>query len=106
MTTCERCGDVELNPSELELRICSQPERSVYAFHCPSCRISTIKPAADQRVVALLRSVGVQSVGWGIPAELLEPREGDPITSDDIIDLMLELDDPQWIDRLTAVSSR
>jgi predicted RNA-binding Zn-ribbon protein involved in translation (DUF1610 family) len=101
-TTCRTCGDVELAPTQLELRVCSVPERSVYAFNCPSCGISVLKPAADPRVITLLRSVGVPTVGWEIPAEILEPREGDPITNDDILDLMLALDDPNFIERLAA----
>ena len=101
-TTCERCGDIELTPSQLELRICSAPDRSVYAFTCPSCATSVIKPAADPRIITLLRSVGVPSVGWAIPAEVDEPREGPAINSDDLIDLMLQLDQPDWFDRLTS----
>lgn len=104
-TTCGSCGDIELAPSQLELRICSIPERSVYAFTCPSCTTSVIKPAADPRVVTLLRSVGVQSVGWEIPAEAFEERDGDPISNDDILDLMLALEDPTWMDQLTAARS-
>jgi len=104
-TTCGLCGDVELNPAQLELRICSVQDRSVYAFDCPSCQASVIKPAADPRVITLLRSVGVQCVDWEIPAEALEPREGAPISNDDILDLMLALEDPSWMDRLTAASS-
>ena len=104
-TTCESCGDIELTPSDLELRICSTPGRSVYAFTCPSCSTSVIKPAADPRIITLLRSVGVQSVGWVIPAEIDEPREGPTLTSDDLIDLMLLLDQPDWFDRLTAQST-
>lgn len=101
-TTCGTCGDIELSPSQLELRVCSVPERSVYAFECPSCRTAVLKPAADPRVITLLRSVGVPTVGWEIPAEILEPREGDPITNDDILDLILALEDPSFIDRLAA----
>ena len=105
-TTCGRCGDVELQPTQLELRICSVPDRSVYAFTCPNCSTPVIKPAADPRVIQLLRSVGVPSVGWSVPAEVAEPREGAPLTSDDLIDLMLLLEQPDWFDRLTAARSR
>jgi predicted RNA-binding Zn-ribbon protein involved in translation (DUF1610 family) len=101
-TTCRRCGDVELDPAQLELRICSVPDRSVYAFTCPSCFESVIKPAADPRVVTLLQSVGVQTVGWEVPAEFDEQRAGPPLNSDDLIDLMLALEEPDWFDRLTA----
>lgn len=105
-TTCSRCGDVELDPRQLELRICSVPDRSVYAFTCPGCSAPVIKPAADPRVITLLRSVGVPTVGWSIPAELDEPREGPPLTSDDLLDLMLALEEPDWIDRLSAATSK
>lgn len=100
--TCQRCGDVELEPSQVELRICSIPDRSVYAFTCPSCRTSVLKPAADPRVVTLLRSVGVPSVGWEFPVELNERRDGPPLTGDDLIDLMLLLEQPDFMDRLSA----
>ena len=105
-TTCKRCGDIELSPKAIELRICSVLERSVYAFTCPSCSSSIIKPADDQRIISLLRSVGVPSVGWQIPAEADEPRDGPPLSNDDLLDFMLDLEQPDWIDRLTAARSR
>ena len=33
--TCNRCGEVELTPQDLQLRVCSTPEASIYHFHCP-----------------------------------------------------------------------
>lgn len=99
-TTCGRCGDVELSPAQLELRVCSMPERSVYAFTCPSCRSEIVKPAADPRVVQLLSSVGVPKVGWVIPKEVLERPEGPALTSDDLLDLHLLLDRNDWFDQL------
>lgn len=101
--TCGRCGDVELEPSQLQLRLCSVADRSVYAFTCPSCEAAVVKPAGDPRVISLLRSIGVPTVVWELPAELQERRDGPPLTSDDLIDLMLALEEPDWIDRLTAV---
>jgi predicted RNA-binding Zn-ribbon protein involved in translation (DUF1610 family) len=99
-TTCGHCGDVELSPAQLELRICTLPERSVYAFTCPTCETEIVKPAADTRVVRLLTSVGVPTVGWGIPKEALERPDGPPLTNDDLLDLHLLLDRNDWFDQL------
>ena len=103
-TTCNRCGDVELTPEDLELRICIEPERSVYAFTCPICREAIAKPAADPRVVRALASVGVPIVGWPMPAEEGSLADAPPLTIDDLIDLMLLVDEPDFVSRLTNVS--
>jgi hypothetical protein len=66
---------------------------------CPACRVVIAKPA-DERIVRLLLSGGVQAELWEPPAELLEPRDGPPITYDDLLDLHLALEDPDLWDRL------
>ncbi len=33
--TCPGCGEVELTPPDVELRVCRVEERSHYAFVCP-----------------------------------------------------------------------
>ena len=98
--TCPRCGDVELTPSDLELRICSSPAFSIYVFTCTHCDTVVAKPAADERIVALLSSVGVPMVRWDLPAELEEAHEGPPLTLDDLIDLRLALDTPDFVAQL------
>jgi hypothetical protein len=94
--TCPACGDVELVPNDLELRICSTASASTYAFVCPVCEQTISKPAADGRIVALLLSVNVPAVYWDLPAELTAARHGPPLTLDDLIDLRLALDSPDW----------
>lgn len=103
--TCERCGDVELVPDEIELRICIAPERSVYAFTCPSCKASIVKSAADPRVVRVLASVGVPIVGWPLPVDVIEHGDAPPLTVDDLIDLMLLLEEPDAVARIASVPS-
>lgn len=100
--TCPRCGDVELIPGDLELRLCTTPELSTYHFTCRRCDKVVSKPAADERVVMLLTSVGVPAVEWSLPAELDERHEGPPISMDDLIDLRLLLERPDWADELSA----
>lgn len=103
--TCPRCGDVELTPSDLELRICSSPVASTYAFTCTKCEEVIVKPAADARVVTLLTSVGVPTVYWDLPAEMFETHDGPLLTLDDLIDLRLALDSPQWAQLIGLPSS-
>ena len=94
--TCPRCGDVELTPADLELRICSASFASTYHFTCTECENVVVKPAADGRVVTLLTSVGVPTVHWDLPAELTEAHDGPALTLDDLIDLRLALDSENW----------
>lgn len=103
--TCPTCGDVELTPSDLELRICSTPSATIYVFHCPRCDDAVVKPAADARIVTLLSSVGVPAIHWDLPAELEEVHDGPPLTLDDLIDLRLALDSPDWAQRFRSLSA-
>jgi predicted RNA-binding Zn-ribbon protein involved in translation (DUF1610 family) len=102
--TCPVCGDVEMEPAELELRVCTTVEASTYHFTCPRCDQIVVKPASDGRIVTLLQSVGVPTVYWELPAELSEPHAGPPITMDDLIDLHELLDRPDWAEQLTSAS--
>ena len=99
--TCPTCGDVELKPADLELRICSTPAFSIYVFSCTTCDTLVAKPAADHRIVTLLSSVGVPMVRWDLPAELEETHEGPPLSLDDLIDLRLALETPDFVARLS-----
>ncbi len=94
--TCPTCGDIELAPPDLELRICSAPAASTYVFTCTVCVKVIAKSACDGRIVTLLTSVGVPTVHWELPAELTETHDGPPLTLDDLIDLRLALESPQW----------
>jgi hypothetical protein len=99
--TCPACGEVELTPPDVELHVCTAAERSYYAFVCPDCFELVTKPA-DQRVIRLLVSGGVPTRFWDPPAELLEPHAGPTLTYDDLLDLHLLLEAPDWWSRLVA----
>ncbi len=99
--SCGDCGDVELTTRDVEVRVCSDDNRGTYSFRCPVCRMAVVK-SAEPRIVELLVASGVRLFTWRLPAELSEPREGEPISHDDLLDFheLLERDDT-WIARLT-----
>jgi hypothetical protein len=89
--SCPVCGDVELTPYQVRLVICSEIERSYYAFLCSGCHDEVRKPA-DEEIMALLVSGGVVAETWEIPAEALEAHTGPLIGYDDVLDFVLALD--------------
>jgi hypothetical protein len=93
--TCPGCGEVELTPPDVELRVSKQETQSFYAFVCPECYQTVTKPA-DRRVVRL------PAQPWDPPSEILEPRTGPRLTWDDLLDLHLELESPDWWSRFQA----
>lgn len=101
---CPRCGEIELTPEDIELRVCTHSPASYYTFECPSCLESVQKPA-DDRVVQLLISGGVPATVWELPDELAEAKEGAPFTVDDLLDFHLLLQQPDWFERLARVNS-
>ncbi|MPZ72914.1 MAG: hypothetical protein GEU74_06725 [Nitriliruptorales bacterium] len=104
--TCPTCGEVGLTPDEIELRVDDADSTgSYYAFSCPSC-FETVRKTADERIVRLLISGGVEALA-GRPAtpapRLLSQRfDGPSITHDDLLDFhaMLERDD--WFAALAS----
>ena len=99
--TCPACGEVELRGPDVALKVCTEPERSFYAFTCPACHALVTKPA-DERVVRLLVSGGVRPDFWEPPAELLERKHGPALGYDDLLDLHLLLESPDWWSVLEA----
>jgi predicted RNA-binding Zn-ribbon protein involved in translation (DUF1610 family) len=92
--TCPSCGEVGLTPEDIDLRVDrSGGSESSYAFTCPAC-LEVVRKPADERVVRLLLSGGVQATV--VPAEPFGPRPTGPrFTHDDMLDFhaMLQRDD-------------
>lgn len=88
--SCPTCGEVELTPADVALRVCSHPPLSYYAFTCPTCTCEVRKPA-DDHVVSLLVSGGVPAQVWDLPAEALEVHDGPVLGYDDLLDFALQL---------------
>ena len=100
--TCPQCGEVELTPDDIELRVCTHAPASYYVFDCPQCHTDIQKPA-DDRVIQLLISGGVKALVWELPGEVLEPHEGAVLTHDDLLDFHLLLEQPNWFEQLIGV---
>jgi hypothetical protein len=60
-----------------------------------------IQKAADDRAIELLIAEGVSPQRWELPAELLETHDGPPLNLDDLLDLHLLLEDPNWFQVLS-----
>ncbi len=84
--TCPTCGDVELGTADVRVRVCLDDDRGEYAFRCPTCVMTVVKPA-EARTVDLLVASGVHLDTWTLPQELHErPMTGRAINHDDILD--------------------
>lgn len=101
--TCPGCGEVELTPDDIELRVCTHAPASYYVFGCPTCSTAIQKPA-DDRVIQLLISGGVRAIVWELPDEILEPHAGSKLTHDDLLDFHLLLEQPDWFESLFRVT--
>lgn len=88
--TCPSCGEVELTERDIELKVCSSAPLSYYSFACPACSDRIRKPA-DDHIVSLLISGGVEALVWEVPAEALEAKSGPVLTYDDLLDFVLWL---------------
>ncbi len=102
--SCPECGDVQLRPSDLKVRVCVDDNAGAYCFACPFCGRSVAKPA-ERRIVDLLVSSGVKMEVWALPAELSESREGASINYDDLLDFHLLLEREGWFEELVGDSS-
>ena len=54
--------------------------------------------------LALLRQAGCEEEVWHLPAELTERRKGPALTSDDLIDFHLLLQQDDWAEGLAAIA--
>ncbi len=107
--TCPTCGEVGLTPDEIELRVDeTDASASYYAFACPSC-FDTVRKPADDRVVRLLISGGVEVLAMvpaGPPPRRLSERfDGPTISHDDLLDFHALLSSDDWFGQLATLAS-
>jgi hypothetical protein len=128
---CPACGEVELSPDDVVLRIVRTEEGvvgegSTYRFGCPDCSDVISKPA-DDRIAQLLTTGGVQVEEHGqtrlevagaaavadrpatpaaLPPHPESPPAGPALTYDDLLDLHLHLAADGWFEALLAECTR
>ena len=103
--TCMDCGDVELTTADVRVRVCIEDNAGSYHFRCPHCAMAVVKPA-EPRIVDLLVASGVELSTWRLPAELFEPRFGDRINHDDLLDFHELLDHDDWFDTVVEMTRK
>jgi hypothetical protein len=92
--SCPECEkDVVLLPGDITVTLHrANLDLSTFSFTCPKCDAEAVKPAGEE----VRRVLGLASgVRWNViqpPAELEESHDGPPLTLDDLIDLMMELE--------------
>ncbi|WP_205745774.1 hypothetical protein [Egibacter rhizosphaerae] len=97
--TCPHCGEVSLTPADIDLRVDpGEPEDASYGFVCPDCAAAVRKPA-DQRIVRLLVSGGVE-VRDPEPEPLEQRPAAPPLTRDDLLDFHRLLESDDWFQQL------
>lgn len=101
--SCPDCGDVEFTSEDVQVRLSGNDGSGTYAFHCPSCRVTVVK-AAEARTIDLLVASGVATVSEPALGDVEQrPREGEPLTHDDILRFheLLHRDD-SWFSELAS----
>lgn len=99
--TCDECGDIELTPQDVVVRVCLDDQRASYTFRCPTCLVPVARPVGS-RLVELLASSGSTVSLWHLPAELAEEHRGGVLTCDDLLDFHHLMNDDSWFDALLA----
>ncbi len=99
--SCPSCGDVETTTRAVQVLRCATTGSAAYAFVCPTCRLRVAKEASE-RVVRVLVDAGAAVLSWEMPAELDEPRQGAPVTHDDLLSFHLDLLAPGWLEAQVA----
>lgn len=113
--TCPACGEVDLRPHQIELRVVRDvfdevTEGSRYSFDCPTCADVVVKPA-DERVARLLTTGGVTPLDeqdadeqQALVPHPESPPVGPRLTLDDLISLHELLESDAWFTRLEAMT--
>lgn len=88
---CDKCGPVRIPFSALIVRVCVETRDAEYRFLCPGCaqiQVTAIHPS----MLPMMLSQLLEVEWWFLPRELMEPHDHPPITSDDCLDFMRELE--------------
>lgn len=98
---CPRCGPVRVSARDIVVYVREDVWTASYLFRCPGCS-RAVRKEASQEATEILVAWGARVDLWRAPAEFLEPKDGPPLTLDDLIDFHFLLEEPDWFDALTA----
>ena len=96
---CSDCGVVILEPEQVHIYICTnRPVLSTYKFTCECGMV--VERGLDESIASAAILAGSKNTSWSIPAEALEVHRDTPISSDEILDFLLELEDDYPTEKL------
>ncbi len=96
---CPDCCGVRVDPDTVTVRVCLDDAEWSYWFMCPGC---SSRAAASTRQGPALDAIaaGAPFVSWRLPAELSEHHDGPPIQLFDLLELKLDLMQPNLVEAL------
>lgn len=113
--TCPMCTEeVDLRPHEITLHLvdplrAGHGDSNRYGFRCPACDVFVVKPAGEHAIELLIEG-GVElstepRAPWEQqPVHPEEPTDGPAFTPDDVLDLHLKLQQPDWFDEVLSLT--
>jgi len=88
---CGVCCNISmLRASAFHVTVFDSGVGDYYSFFCPHCTEESRHPM-DEALVLTFTRLGVRLTVEHVPLEVLEPKGGPPISSDDIMDFVLEM---------------
>jgi rubredoxin len=96
---CPECAEVRVDPDSVTVRVCLDDVEWSYWFMCPECGW---RAAAATRQGPALEAIAAGSPfeSWRLPAEMSEQHAGPAIQIFDLLDLKLDLMQPNLVEAL------
>jgi hypothetical protein len=96
---CPECLAVRLDPVEVTVRVCLDDVEWSYWFICPECGSRAAAPTRQGPALEAI-SAGSPFESWRLPAEMSERHHGPPIQLFDLLELKLDLMQPDLVEAL------
>jgi hypothetical protein len=96
---CPDCEQVRVDPNAVTVRVCMDTVEWSYWFVCPLCEHRAAAPTHQGPALEAI-SAGSPFESWRLPAELSECHDGPPIQLFDLLELKLDLMQPNLVEAL------
>ena len=96
---CPDCEEVWVEPESVTVRVCMDDVEWSYWFICPQCELRVAAPTRQGPALEAI-AAGSPFESWRLPAELSERHDGPPIQLFDLLDLKLDLMQPNLVEAL------
>jgi hypothetical protein len=101
---CPDCRSGRVSAPSVTVRWCLDTNAWSYRTRCSVCEIVFVATTREDRAHRALAAGAILEM-WTLPAELTErPGAGRPIDAVDILELRLALMEPEWFDKLRAMT--